>query len=393
MKRIVIVGAGPAGIAAACAAEESGANVTVVDENPAAGGQIWRGELPAAWRARFRSNLIAQSRVIAIRPSQLTIEDGSRVSTLPFDRLILATGARERFLPFPGWTQPNVMGVGGLQALAKSGLPIGGKTIVVAGSGPLLLAVAAYFRKRGANVPLIAEQAPWRKLRAFGKQLLRHPSKLKQAFEYGFKHYRPGTWVRSIARNEIQLSKGSVHCDYLAIGYGLVPNAEAANAAGCRVDDGSVVVDHWQKTTTEAVYCAGESTGIGGVDLSIAEGLIAGYAAAGKHEEAKKHFAAREKARRFAILLNNTFALREELTHLAAPETLVCRCEDVSYGKLQEFRSWREAKLQTRCGMGPCQGRVCGPVTEFLFGWRASSVRPPITPSRVESLITPGDSK
>jgi hypothetical protein len=118
----------------------------------------------------------------------------------------------------------------------------------------------------------------------------------------------------------------------------------------------------------------------------LTEGEIAGLAVANKDVEAQKLFSAREKQRRFARILNETFALRDELKNLAANETFVCRCEDVSFGRLREYSSWRAAKLQTRCGMGPCQGRVCGAAVEFLFGWRAESVRPPIFPVRVESM-------
>jgi NADPH-dependent 2,4-dienoyl-CoA reductase/sulfur reductase-like enzyme len=135
------------------------------------------------------------------------------------------------------------------------------------------------------------------------------------------------------------------------------------------------------------VYAAGEATGIGGLELSLVEGEIAGLAAAGKHQAARNLFGVREKQQRFARILNETFALRAELRDLAAGETIVCRCEDVAFERLREHDSWRAAKLQTRCGMGPCQGRICGAAVEFLFGWRAESVRPPILPVRVESLL------
>jgi hypothetical protein len=157
---------------------------------------------------------------------------------------------------------------------------------------------------------------------------------------------------------------------------------------GCEVAEGAVSVDEFQQTTVPQVYSAGESTGIGGLELSIVESEIAGFAAAGKLEDARRLFPQRAKQRRFADLLNRTFALRDELKTLAAPETIVCRCEDVVFDRLRAHSSWRTAKLQTRCGMGPCQGRICGSAVEFLFDWKAESVRPPILPVRVESLAT-----
>jgi hypothetical protein len=146
-------------------------------------------------------------------------------------------------------------------------------------------------------------------------------------------------------------------------------------------------VDEFQQTTVAKVYSAGETTGIGGLELSLVEGEIAGLAVAGKHEAARELFPARAKQLKFADLLNHTFTLRDELKQLPAPQTIVCRCEDVTFDRLRAHNSWRAAKLQTRCGMGPCQGRVCGGAVEFLFGWRATSVRPPILPVKIDSLI------
>jgi aspartate oxidase len=156
---------------------------------------------------------------------------------------------------------------------------------------------------------------------------------------------------------------------------------------GCEIDNGCVRVNAFQQTTVPGVYSAGESTGIGGLELSLVEGEIAGLTIAEQHEAARQLFPIREKQRRFAKSLNRTFALREELKELVQPDTIVCRCEDVTFDRLRAHSSWRSAKLQTRCGMGPCQGRVCGGAVEFLFGWRAESVRPPVFPVRVDSLI------
>jgi D-hydroxyproline dehydrogenase subunit alpha len=190
---VVVVGAGPAGLAAACRAAESGASVAMVDDNPVAGGQIWRAGAgkasgPAApWIEKARQHgveWIAGARVFAAPAAcTLALEQFAGNRELEYRNLILATGARERFLPFPGWTLPNVMGAGGLQALAKSGLPIAGKRVIVAGSGPLLLAVAKYMRDHGARVALIAEQAAQSALVRFGIGLAAHPAKLAQAVQ------------------------------------------------------------------------------------------------------------------------------------------------------------------------------------------------------------------
>jgi NADPH-dependent 2,4-dienoyl-CoA reductase/sulfur reductase-like enzyme len=150
--------------------------------------------------------------------------------------------------------------------------------------------------------------------------------------------------------------------------------------------DGYVRVNEFQESSVAGVYCAGEVTGIGGLELSILEGRIAGLSAAGRQDAAKGYFRARRKQQKFARSLACTFCLHPVLRHLPAAETIVCRCEDVTRGQLEEHTSWRAAKLHTRCGMGPCQGRVCGPAVQFLFNWQPGSVRSPIFPVRFATL-------
>jgi hypothetical protein len=173
----------------------------------------------------------------------------------------------------------------------------------------------------------------------------------------------------------------------LASGYHLVPNVELASLVGCKIEHGFVAVDESQQTSIVDVYCAGEPTGITGVDAALVEGTIAGLAATGEIDRsAARFFGQRDKYRKFGMSLNAAFALRDELRSLPAADTIICRCEDVAYGRLKDFDNFREAKLQTRCGMGACQGRICGAATNYLFGWDAPSVRPPIFPVKMENL-------
>ena len=396
---VIVIGAGPAGLAAAARAAESGARVAMVDDNPHPGGQIWRASRsPEPW-LRSQVEVCSGARVFAApAPGVLALERSHGELELKYRSLILATGARERFLPVPGWTLPNVAGAGGLQALAKSGLPVAGKKIVVAGSGPLLLAVAKYLRGHGADVRLIAEQADFGALFRFGLGLVAKPAKLIEAI--GFRaallgvRYLTACWPVAAHGTEklesVTLQRNgktwTEPCDYLACGFGLIPNVELPALFGCRMSETGVAVDENQQTSEPGIYCAGEVTGIGGLDLALVEGEIAGYAAAGKPQDARKLFAARESNRKFAEALESAFAPRVELRNLPQDDTLVCRCEDVAYGRIRQCSNWREAKLHTRCGMGPCQGRVCGGAVEFLLGWKAESVRPPVLPVRVGSL-------
>src|SRR5687767_10418724 len=235
---VLIVGAGPAGLAAAYRAARAGRHVIVVDDNPDAGGQIWRGEQreprsreAQVWLERVRSVDIeyhAGARVFQqIDRRVLLVETSDGVRELMFENLVLATGARERFLPFPGWTLPNVIGAGGLQALVKNGLPIDGKKIVIAGSGPLLLAVGDYLRSHRAEVLLVAEQAPQHRVARFGLGLVNNPGKLSQALAFlkGGK-YLTDCWVTAAHGDEtlksVVLRRGrkswSVSCDYLGCG-------------------------------------------------------------------------------------------------------------------------------------------------------------------------------
>jgi NADPH-dependent 2,4-dienoyl-CoA reductase/sulfur reductase-like enzyme len=405
---VAVVGAGPAGIAAAVAASRSGARAALIDDNPAPGGQIWRGGASAShhpeaghWLdelSKSGATLIAGTRVFYAHNGALEVESDHSLCQLLYGKLILATGARELFLPFPGWTLPNVFGAGGLQALVKSGLPVNGKSVVVAGTGPLLLAVAAYLSERGADVLCICEQAPISQLRAFALALASFPRKLVEAAQLRFRsrraRYLTSTWpVAAIGQERLQSVQISDHhrvreieCDFLACGFHLVPNLELARALGCRVMDGCVEVSEFQETSQPGVYCAGEPTGIGGMELAIVEGQIAGYAAAGRIISAKQLLATRARNRRVVSALKEAFALRPELATLAKSDTLLCRCEDISLADAQKHASWRAAKLHSRCGMGPCQGRVCGAAAEFLFGWTMDSSRPPIFPVRCSSL-------
>lgn len=404
---VLVIGAGPAGIAAAVSAAAAGVRVGLIDDNPAPGGQIWRkgGAQPAAAR-RWMERLGAAPLVrlqgwrVFDAPDHglLRAECNGEWRELRYGKLIIATGARERFLPFPGWTLPNVMGAGGLDAMVRGGLPIAGKRVVMAGTGPLLIAVAAHLARRGAKIVAVCEQAPLGRLVRFGARLAGEPAKLLQAAEYGLatrgSKYYFDCWPVAAEGNDRLASvtlrrKGKrweVRCDYLACGFHLVPNLELPALLRCRTEDGFVAVDGQLRTSIGNVFCAGEPTGIGGVEMASAEGEIAGLAAAGRTEEAEKLTRRRNAGMGFSRALKNATELDPQLRRLASDDTIVCRCEDVSFGKLRERINWRDAKLHTRCGMGACQGRVCGAATEFLFGWDATSARPPVFPALVSSL-------
>jgi NADPH-dependent 2,4-dienoyl-CoA reductase/sulfur reductase-like enzyme len=303
------------------------------------------------------------------------------------------------FLPFPGWTLPGVVGAGGIQALVKQGLVVGGKRIVVAGSGPLLLAVADLLRGSGAEVPVIIEQAPAGRINAFGFSLLKTPGKLLAGIGLRARllgtRYATGCYPTAVTQQDdrlrVEYKDGrqvqTVDCDFLACGFGLIPNNEIARLIGCDVTkEGFVAVDSSLRTSVKDVYAIGELTGIGGVDKAILEGQMAGLAIAGDTPAGARLAGQHAAAIDFTHRLAAAFALRDEVRKLARRDTLVCRCEDVPLWAVAESTSARDAKLQTRCGMGPCQGRICGPIMERVLSAEPPGVRPPVLACEVGSL-------
>lgn len=420
---ILIIGAGPAGMAAALAAAPSGAAITLVDDNPEAGGQIWRdgpgASLPPLARqhrealARHTNiTLLRGTRVVGLGDAPtagdaptLLLEDAERGWAQHSRRLILCTGARELLLPFPGWTLPGVTGAGGLQALVKAGLPVQGQRIVVAGTGPLLLAAAATAAKAGAQVVRVAEQAGWRALAGFAMQLPRWPAKAMQALTLLQPQLRAGSHVLE-ARGDGQVQavrlrtpsgEESIACERLACGFGLVPNTHLGQMLGCTLGGPlshglGLQVDAQMCTSVANVYAAGECTGFGGSERALAQGTLAGHAAANHTTPVQALQATLRRWEGFAQALQHSFALDDALKTLARPDTLVCRCEDVPHAELVRRSGWIDAKLHTRCGMGACQGRICGAATQQLFGWTPAPARHLLAPARIATLAAaPGD--
>lgn len=411
---VLVVGAGPAGLAAAHAAASHGARVGLVDAQARPGGQVWRHDavhgtprvasraINASVGTRMPVTWLARHQVIAAQSQRLCAETPLGAVELSFGRLVIATGARELLLPFPGWTLPGVTGAGGLQALAKQGWPVRGKRVVVAGSGPLLWAAAASLRRHGALVLGIHEQASAAAMRAFALQLWRWPGRVVQALQlraalHDVAHHC-GSFVRSAdgdaALTSVRITSGGtstrVDCDLLAVGHGLVPNVALAGMLGCAMDrDGAhpvVQVDELLRTSVANIHAAGESCGIAGLPAACIEGRIAGHMAAGATAAATSLLRQRRHARRFGELLGRHFSLDPRLYALAEHDTIICRCEDVTLGALDGYTDARAARLATRCGMGACQGRVCGTALAEMGRFPRSDCRLPIFPARLATL-------
>jgi len=427
---VAVVGAGPGGLAAAVAAARGGASVLLLDAAPLVGGQVWRARrgvladeaaraLDALGAAGGR--VLAGTRVAFALPERGLLVDGPEGGrVVRWRRLVLATGARERLLPFPGWTRPGVFGAGGLQALVKGGWPIAGRRVVVAGTGPLLLAAAATLRREGARVVALVEEASPARLRAFAFALLRHPGKAAQAVGLvralagvprlqgarvvsadgqGGSAAEEGAALRRVV---VRTSAGDlpIDCDALAASWGLVPQTELAQALGCalapRFGAPAIAVDARQRTSLEGVFAVGECTGVAGARAAALTGTAAGSAAAAELRGTvppAAHESALARELHFAGAVARAFGVPPGWRERLAGDTLVCRCEDVRWDALRGEPDLRAAKLATRCGMGHCQGRLCHDALAQIIGADRLPARPPALAVGLGALLAIGSAR
>ncbi|MET7696532.1 NAD(P)/FAD-dependent oxidoreductase [Streptomyces sp. NPDC005485] len=443
---LAVIGAGPAGLAGALAAAARGIRVTLIDAAPDAGGQFYRQPAAALgarrpqalhhqWRTwqRLRDGLAAQTEVLHLTNHHVwcveresgapSVFGGFAVHalrgrlqedpvTVHADAVLLATGGYEKVLPFPGWTLPGVVSAGGAQAMLKGGLVVAGRSAVVAGTGPLLLPVATGLAAAGVRVEALVESAD---PKAFVPHTRALAAKLPEAAGYAARLLRHR--VRFLPRHTVVEAHGDergervesvtvaaldadgrvrpgtarrIACDTLAVGHGLLPHTDLAEALGCRLDGVRVSADEEQRTDVPGVWAAGEATGIGGAALSLAEGHIAGRSAAarlaGRTPDPRGWAAAAEsrtKMREFAAALDAVYAPPAHWTEQITDDTVVCRCEEVAGSAIREAVDGlgagdvRTVKLLTRAGMGWCQGRVCGPAVAGLTGCELTPSRRP----------------
>jgi NADPH-dependent 2,4-dienoyl-CoA reductase/sulfur reductase-like enzyme len=427
---LVVVGAGPAGMAAAAAALDTGADVTLVDSSARLGGQLYRqpaGDVstsasPAAGPClpeRFRQ-LSRESRLTYLPETTVWLAEREGAGfRLWLDRpdgprstfgvaVVLATGASELVVPFPGWDLPGVTTAGAAQALRKAyGLTIGDR-VVVAGSGPFLLPVSASLAEGGATVLAVVEAAaaPWLARHLLGG--LAHAGKAAEAARYLRVLRRAG--VRLMTSSAVVRVEGdgavervvvsrlredgrpiaatgeSFRADAVCVSFGFVPRIELARQLGvAEIRRGSPPVsvlacDRTMAGSVPGVFVAGETTGIGGGAVAEIEGAIAGRSAARwlsrraslpvrpgwRRLVADAMLSVRlAHARHLAGVLAGAFPERPGWMSIADDDTIVCRCEDVTFGEIRHAveagaTTVAAARGLTRCGMGYCQGRTCG---------------------------------
>ncbi|MEW1578172.1 NAD(P)/FAD-dependent oxidoreductase [Streptomyces microflavus] len=462
---LAVIGAGPAGLAAAVTAADSGLSVVLIDASERPGGQYFRHAAPglaprgnpvhhkratfATLSARLAAHVrggrithlprrhvwMAEESGPAAGPERWTLRhvrvdgvlaegapaapaptapaDGIRVTRVRC--LLLATGAYERQLPFPGWTLPGVVAAGGAQAILKDSGALPGRRIVVAGSGPLLLAVAVSLAEAGADIPVLAEAASYTGYAGRLGVLARNPAKAVEGarlaadlLRYRIRPRTRSAVVRAHGTDRVEAvtlatldrdwrpvagTEVRIACDALAVGHGLVPQLELAVALGCTLrtaPDGTPAVeaDDQQRTDIAGLWAAGESTGIGGVELALLEGRSAALSvAAALHGSVRGRGprAATARQRRFADLMASVHRPGAHWPQWVTQDTEVCRCEEVTAHELRQAhelgaRDARSAKLLTRAGMGWCQGRLCETAVTCLAAGGDGSA--PLAPAR-----------
>ena len=457
---VAVVGAGPAGLAAATTAADHGCATVLLDGAARPGGQYWRrppGTADAAidpttdrfGLGQVLADLLSDLDRVDVRTRHevwsvqaepagfvaRALVDGDEVAVRA-RALVLAPGAHDRQLPFPGWDLPGVVAAGGLQALAKEHRVLPGRRVVVAGTGPFLLPVATSVISHGGTVVAVAEAGDGSGWIRDPAVLMRSTGRIRDAVAHAAvlaRHRVPflrrtavveavggdaGVTAAVLARlDEAGCphagSRRTVDCDVVAAGWGFTPRLDLPLGLGCatRLDrDGSLVVavNARQETSVPGCFVAGEAAGVGGAELAVVEGRLAGLAAAIRLGNAPRAPAParllrrRRALRRFAALMHAAHPVPPGWPAWLDGRTTMCRCEEVTVADVDEAvtdlgaTDPRTVKLLTRCGMGWCQGRICGEPLARLVAARTSTpydptsiaTRPVAVPLTLGALAT-----
>ncbi len=446
---VIVLGAGPAGATCAATAAEAGRRVAVVDEQPRAGGQVWRaplGGFPGKGDADQASGDALRQRLAASPATGLLghrvwsvvrTESGYRVDTLGPDgptaleapSLVVATGAHERVVPFPGWTTPGVIGLAAATVLLKSHGVVPGRRLVVAGCGPLLAVVAAGLVKAGAEVAAIVDIAPRSAWLSRLPAILGQPRLAARGLSWAFAVAKAGVpmlsghGVRRVEGGEavsrvvigpvdadgapVEGPERVIEADSLIVGHGLTTACEVTRLLRAehrfdRLRGGWIpVVDGAFQTSLPGLHAIGDGAGIRGQAMASLAGEALGWHLAGRTAEAAATRARMAAATPFSDAMAGLMAQRPAQVRSIAPETVVCRCEDVTRAEIDAAVDAGATQIDqlkhfTRCGMGPCQGRSCADTVQELMAARLGAAReavgqwtgrPPLRPVPLGEVI------
>ncbi|MBW4025445.1 MAG: FAD-dependent oxidoreductase [Proteobacteria bacterium] len=420
---LIIVGGGPAGVEAALEAEAHGLSVILMDEAPQAGGQVYRAP-PRAFSGAIQRQadpigVRLRDRLSASRVQQFfdhtvwSVSPGFRVDALgpkgPVSyearAVLAASGAQERVVPFPGWTRPEIVGLAGATIMLKSQGILPGRLTLVAGQGPLLLIVAIGILKAGGRVAAIVDLASRAEWLADWPALASRPDLAVRGLAWRAKLARAGVpilyrhairQVEKVGARRVSVTVGPVaangmplaaplrgfEVDAVAVGNGLTASTDITRLLRAEhhfepLRGGwAPKLDAYYRSSVSGLYVAGDGAGIAGAAAAACDGRLAGLCIAhdlGTVAEAEFRRAAAPlrrdaaRARRFGTAMAKLMALRQGQVQAIPPETVLCRCEDITRAELTRAvgdgaRSLNQLKAWTRCGMGPCQGRICGDV-------------------------------
>ena len=458
---LVIIGAGPAGLAAAVVAAEHGLDVALLDEQAAPGGQIYRAmESIPAERAELLGAEYQRGRelVSAFRASTVDYFPNTQVWSLNHKReigllrdntpamisagqVLLASGAMERPLPFPGWTLPGVMNAGAGQILFKAHGIVPADGVVLAGSGPLLLLLAWQYHHAGVKIKAVLDLTPMRNhLRALphlprallaGHYLMKgmaYKKDLKQAgvstlHNVGALQAKGKQQLESMSFNH-KGRQQTIETDLLLVHFGIIPHTHLARVAGCQhswdssQQCWSLQRDDWGNSSIRGILIAGDGAGIGGARTAEHAGRLAALQvchALGRVEQnerdhlAHKHRKLMREEQHIRPFLQAFFHIPSKLLSVPDDDTIVCRCEEVTAGEIRlavadGHSDSNQVKFLTRCGMGPCQGRQCADaVAHIVAAAGGQSIdqgghyrgRPPVTPLTLGQLasLTPEETE
>jgi len=441
---VAVIGAGPAGMAAATLAAELGLRTVLIDEQDEPGGQIYRAvERASRGSPLGRDYLAGQALAAELRAARVEYRSGATVwhidpagavslaerdgaaDTVEAARIVLATGAIERPMPLPGWTLPGVMTAGGAQILLKTaGLVPAGRT-VLAGQGPLLYLVASQLARAGAPPELILNTAPHANYHAAARRLPRAlwpgrralwkgAAMIREILRAGIRVRREVTGLRALGRDRlarVAWDGGDIAADHLLLHDGVIPNVQITLALQLahEWDEAQLcwrpVVDAWGRTSLPNIFVAGDGGGIQGAEAAALMGRLAALAIAaelGRFDEAEcdrraaplRRALARERGvRPFLDALYRPAALAP-----AEDDVIVCRCEEIAAGQIRRAAQLgaqgpNQLKAFTRCGMGPCQGRLCAPTVCALIAeahGKPLAAVPPFRPRAPYKPITVG---
>ena len=446
--QLAVIGAGPAGMMAARTAAAHGVDVVLLDDQPQPGGQIYRNVENQALDVAILGQEYARGlqQVQAFRQGNIAYYPDSSVwyldktrrlgliqnsssTQLVADRIVLATGAQERPMPFPGWQLPGVMTAGAGQILLKSASMVPSGPVVLAGSGPLLLLLAWQYLQAGVSVSAIVETTEPNPLRralrylpaalTAGDYLIKGWKLIRALRRSGTRWFKAATELEALGEDRVTglrfNAAGETHlldCSILLVHQGVIPDIQIAQAAGCELkwNDPQLcwqtVCDDWGESTQDGIFVAGDLGAIIGAAAAGLAGQLAGIQVAfqlGRLDKKQRD----QQARSLRRQLDRHLAIRPFLDRYYRPvlsippdDTILCRCEEVSAGEIRQViesgcTGPNQAKAFTRCGMGPCQGRSCSSSIELMFAGLQSkpfnevgrfNARPPIKPVTLGQL-------